>query len=199
MEWRTIPIPNTTIRIQSINTKDLSLIIVKNNFSNKVLDYYIRNRESFKTWEPVRQEVFYTQEYHRTALKSGLKKVKDGKEFRFMIFDRNDFNYNKIVGILTFSNIVKGPFLSCFAGYSIDNLVQNKGYMSQALKSGIKFMFETIGLHRIEANIMPRNISSLKVVTKLGFKNEGLSPKYLKINGHWEDHIHMVLRNKDLE
>lgn len=37
--------------------------------------------------------------------------------------------------------------------------------------------------------------ASLRVVEKLGFYNEGLAYKYLKINGKWEDHIHMVLLN----
>ena len=31
---------------------------------------------------------------------------------------------------------------------------------------------------------------------KAGFYNEGLALKYLKINGVWEDHIHMVLRSE---
>jgi ribosomal-protein-alanine N-acetyltransferase len=55
-----------------------------------------------------------------------------------------------------------------------------------------------MSLHRIEANIMPRNQRSLRVVEKLGFVDEGLSRDYLKINEKWEDHIHMVLLNKDL-
>lgn len=175
------------------------LLILQENSSKKVLDYYLRNREPFKIWEPLRQEGFYTLEHHKTVLKAGTKRVKEGKEYRFMIFEKNDSNLNKVIGVLTFSNIVRGPFLSCFAGYSIDNNLHNKGYMTQALKAGIDYIFGVIGLHRIEANIMPKNISSLKVVTKLGFKNEGLSPKYLMINGAWEDHVHMVLRNGEME
>ena len=182
-----------------LKTKDLNLILVKENFSKKVLDYYLRNREPFRIWEPVRQEEFYTTGYHKKALKSGLNKAAEGKEYRFLIFKNSDTSLKKVIGILTFSSIVKGPFLSCFVGYSIDHEVQNRGYMTQALKAGIKFIFDSIGLHRIEANIMPNNISSLTVVDKLGFKNEGLSPKYLKIDGKWEDHIHMVLRNIKLE
>ena len=187
------------IKFPFLLTKNLKIVILKEKYSKKVLDYYVRNRDSFKIWEPRRKKNFYTLAHHRTALKEGLKKIKEGKEYRFMIFDKDDIELNKVIGVLSFSSIVKGPFLSCFVGYSIDNEIQNKGYMTQALKAGIDFIFNTIGLHRVEANIMPNNIPSLKVVTKLGFKNEGLSPKYLKINGIWEDHIHMVLRNVMLE
>jgi ribosomal-protein-alanine N-acetyltransferase len=184
---------------EPILTKNLRLIVLKKSSAGIVLDYYLRNRESFKIWEPLRPESFYTIKHHKSALKSGLQKVKAGREYRFLIFENEDIKYKNIIGVLTFSSIVKGPFLSCFVGYSIDNVFQNKGYMTQALQAGIDFIFNIIGLHRIEANIMPKNKASLKVVSKLGFENEGFSPKYLKINGEWEDHVHMVLRNQKQE
>ena len=180
-------------------TEDLKLIILTERHAKTVCDYYRRNRDSFKEWEPLRSEKFYTIKHHQSALKLGLEKAREGSEYRFQLIKKDDTKLQKVVGTLSFSSIVKGPFLSCFAGYSMDSSIQNRGFMTQALEAGIKFIFETAGLHRIEANIMPKNLPSLKVVSKLGFENEGLSPNYLKINGKWEDHIHMVLRNKELE
>ena len=43
---------------------------------------------------------------------------------------------------------------------------------------------------------MPAQFGSQK---KQGFTYEGTSPKYLKINGIWEDHLHYVKRNAALE
>lgn len=60
-------------------------------------------------------------------------------------------------------------------------------------------MFNEYTLHRIEATVMPNNSSSLKVLNKLKFQNEGLSKKYQKINGKWENHIHMALLNPMIE
>jgi len=182
-----------------LTSKNLILEIPKVKMANKVLDYYIRNRETFKIWEPIRGEDFYKLKHHKISLKSGIQKAKAGTEYAFLIFSKEDSRKETVIGKLTFSSIVKGPFLSCFVGYSIDSAMQNKGYMTEALEAGVNFIFNTVGLHRIEANIMPRNIESLRVVEKLGFKNEGLSPKYLKINGVWDDHVHMVLRNMELE
>ncbi|EOD01178.1 Ribosomal-protein-S5p-alanine acetyltransferase [Caldisalinibacter kiritimatiensis] len=71
--------------------------------------------------------------------------------------------------------------------------------MTEALKMGIDIAFNELKLHRIEANIMPKNEASLRIVKKLGFYEEGVAKKYLKINGKWEDHIHMVLLNEDIE
>ena len=42
---------------------------------------------------------------------------------------------------------------------------------------------------------MPHNARSRRVVAKLGFAEEGMARKYLKINGAWEDHIHYVMLN----
>ena len=46
---------------------------------------------------------------------------------------------------------------------------------------------------------MPRNGASLRVLEKNGYQNEGISPAYMKINGKWEDHVHMVRRNLAME
>ena len=72
----------------------------------------------------------------------------------------------------------------------------NKGYATQAVAAVVRYAFETLRLHRIEANIMPRNKASRRVAEKCGFREEGASPRYLKINGVWEDHIHMALLNE---
>lgn len=73
------------------------------------------------------------------------------------------------------------------------------GLHDGSLARVIRYAFDELRLHRIEANIMPRNSASLKMVEKLGFSSEGLARKYLKINGIWEDHIHMVLLNEAVE
>nr|WP_281201113.1 GNAT family N-acetyltransferase [Orenia metallireducens] len=95
--------------------------------------------------------------------------------------------------------MVRGCFQSCYLGYHLDKEEVNNGYMTEALEEAINFLFEEFKLHRIEANIMPKNNPSLRVVQKLGFYNEGLAKKYLTINGKWEDHIHMVLLNEEVE
>ena len=85
--------------------------------------------------------------------------------------------------------------MSCHLGYKLDKDFINRGYMTEAAREGIEIIFNEYGLHRVEANIMPKNPRSVRVVQKLGFYNEGLARKYLKINGKWEDHVHWVLLN----
>jgi ribosomal-protein-alanine N-acetyltransferase len=49
------------------------------------------------------------------------------------------------------------------------------------------------GLHRVEANIQPDNLRSIHLVRSLGFRLEGHSPRYLRINGEWKDHDRYAL------
>ena len=70
--------------------------------------------------------------------------------------------------------------------------------MTGAIALVTDYAFSQLQLHRIEANVMPWNSASLRVLEKNGYEREGVSPEYLFINGRWEDHVHMVRRNRDL-
>ena len=162
-------------------------------FAERVLDYYRRNRTFLEEWEPVRDEKFYTLRFQRGQLENDRRELRNGTSFRLWIFKKQD--PARAIGTLGFGNIVRGAFLSCFLGYKLDRDEINNGYMTEALRAGSGVMFGEYGLHRIEANIMPKNGRSLRVAEKLGFCSEGLARRYLNINGRWEDHIHMVLLN----
>ena len=58
-------------------------------------------------------------------------------------------------------------------------------------------MFDTLGLHRLEAACLPANAASQGVLGKLGFTHEGLARRYLRINGEWHDHLMFALLEED--
>ena len=41
----------------------------------------------------------------------------------------------------------------------------------------------------MQANIIPRNLPSIRLAERMGFRLEGLALKYLKIAGEWQDHL----------
>ena len=182
-----------------IKTERLVLKPLYENNARVVLDYYVRNRDFLKPWSPVMDEKFFTLKHQEKVLKDNMKKVDEGCLFSFWIFKKEDKEFKRTIGAVNFNNIVRGCFQSCHLGYRLDKDEINRGYITEALAGAVDFAFKKLKLHRIEANVIPRNIASIKVVEKLGFYNEGLAKKYLKINGKWEDHIHMVLLNEDLE
>ncbi|WP_246495768.1 GNAT family N-acetyltransferase [Ameyamaea chiangmaiensis] len=57
--------------------------------------------------------------------------------------------------------------------------------------------FTDIGLHRLEANIQPGNVTSIALVRRIGFRKEGFSPRYLRIEGVWHDHERWALLRDD--
>ncbi len=177
-------------------TDRLILKVLHPSSARLVLDYYLRNIKFPAGWEPVKGGDFYTLPFQADVLANDLENIENGGALRLWLFKRDD--PERVIGMVGFNNIVRGAFLSCFLSYKLDQGETGLGYMTEAVKKGIGVMFGAYGLHRVEANIMPGNTRSLRLVERLGFYNEGLARRYLKINGRWEDHIHMVLLNDAL-
>ncbi|HBH13616.1 MAG: GCN5-related N-acetyltransferase [Clostridiales bacterium 38_11] len=181
--------------IKEYDSERLSLKILGPEHADLVLDYYYRNKDFFVEWDPEREDDFYTKSNQADQLKYELSEYKKGNFFRLWIFKKLDDS--KTIGNICFSNIIYGNFRSCFLGYKLDIMEINKGYMTEAIQRGIQIVFDEFGLHRIEVNIMPRNIKSLRVAEKLGLEKEGFSKSYLYINKKWEDHYHFATYNDD--
>jgi ribosomal-protein-alanine N-acetyltransferase len=179
-------------------TDRLCLKVIGPDFAPQSLDYYTRNQDFLQEWNPTPPADFYTLAYHQARLRVELGLINEGRLARFWLFKREDATFDRAIGNLAFNNIVRGAFQSCHLGYQLDEREINRGYMTEALERAIAFAFGEMQLHRIEANVMPRNLRSCRVLTKLGFVEEGLARQYLKINGVWEDHIHYVLLNDNV-
>lgn len=101
-----------------------------------------------------------------------------------------------IVGTFNLSGIVRGYFQSGFLGYEVFSPHQKKGYMTIGLRLLLAEAFSTLNLHRLEANIQPENIGSIKLVKSAGFVKEGFSKSYLNIGGFgWKDHERWAIIN----
>ena len=98
-----------------------------------------------------------------------------------------------ITGCMSINNIVGGVFRNGMLGYWIGAPHVRRGYMGEALQLALRHAFRGLGLHRVEANIMPHNDASIALVKRAGFRLEGLSRKYLKIAGRWSDHERWAL------
>jgi [ribosomal protein S5]-alanine N-acetyltransferase len=95
---------------------------------------------------------------------------------------------DEITGVINLTNVVMGAFRSGYLGYYAFAGHERRGFMRAGLKAVTAHAFGTLKLHRLEANIQPRNRASLALARASGFKLEGYSPRYLKIGGRWRDH-----------
>ena len=103
----------------------------------------------------------------------------------------------RIVGAINLSQIFMGPFCSAYLGYYIGAPYAHQGYMTEALQLMLKFAFKQLKLHRLEANVQPRNLASIALVKRAGFVREGFSRRYLKIGGRWRDHQRWAMLAED--
>ena len=103
----------------------------------------------------------------------------------FLVCDRES---GGLAGVINLSEIVRGIFHSAYMGYYGFEPFAGRGFMSRGMALVITRAFRDLKLHRLEANIQPGNTASIRLVERLGFRREGLSPRYLKINGRWRDH-----------
>ena len=103
----------------------------------------------------------------------------------------------ELVGVINFSEIVRGRLRSAYLGYYAFVPHVGRGYMTEGLALALRRAFGPLRLHRIEANIQPANAASKALVRRLGFRQEGFSPRYLKIAGRWRDHERWALLAED--
>lgn len=177
-----------------IQTPRLYLRTGTPTMGTQIADYYHRNAAFFQPWNPIIEPTFFTPEFQRRKLSQELIQHHNRRLLKLWI--SRPTASEQVIGHVALSNIVWGGFLSCFLGYALDQHCNGQGYMQEALAALVAHAFGQLHLHRIEANIMPRNQASIRVVEKLGFVCEGLSRRYLNINGIWEDHRHYVLLNE---
>jgi ribosomal-protein-alanine N-acetyltransferase len=123
-----------------------------------------------------------------------LKRYRGGNNVSLLAIDDSD----ELIACVNLNEIVRGAFQSAYVGYFVFEPFAGKGLMRQAMELVIDHAFHELGLHRVEANIQPSNHRSLKLVKSLGFRHEGFSPRYLKIEDEWKDHERFALTIEDL-
>lgn len=87
---------------------------------------------------------------------------------------------------------------NAYLGYWVGAPYAGQGYMSEGLELVLRHAFESLRLHRLEANIQPDNEASIRLVERNGFRLEGFSPRYLKVCGRWRDHQRWAICREDV-
>ena len=157
--------------------------------------FYRRNRAAFAPFDPRQPEEFFTTEGQAERLAFDLEQAEAGRSFRFLLVQPR--HPGKVIGLAGLNEIIMGAFHSCFISYKIDHSLWGRGYGSEAIAALTEWGFRELDLHRVEANIMPRNLASRRAAAKAGYVEEGLARHYLKIDGVWEDHLHYVRLNEE--
>ena len=135
-------------------------------------------------------------EYGREVFDHMLEDAERETNEYFVICRRSD---DAIVGTINLSQIFRKAFQNAYLGYALGARFTGNGYMTEAVQLILKFAFEELKLHRVEANVKPANKPSIAVLQRCGFTKEGFSRRYLKIGGRWRDHERWAIIKEDWE
>ncbi|MFC8450911.1 GNAT family N-acetyltransferase [Kitasatospora sp. NPDC057223] len=157
-----------------------------------------RNRDWLRRWEatvppsPAGREPGSRPTY-RQMVRYLRGEASAGRMLPFVVLHKG-----RLAGQLTVGGITWGSMCSANVGYWIDEAVAGQGIMPTAVALSVEHCFGVLGLHRIEVCIRPENMPSRRVVEKLGFRSEGMRPRYLHIDGDWRDHLVYVLTAEEV-
>lgn len=146
---------------------------------------YRVNREHLRPWEPARDEAFYTEEWQSRHAERCVADAAAGRSERFVIAASD----GEIRGRMNLNNIVRGAFWSADLGYWVAAAWQGRGLATAAVRSIASHARTDLRLHRLQAATLLHNAGSQRVLAVNGFTRIGVAPRYLEIDGSWQDHV----------
>lgn len=162
-----------------------------------LLDLSIRNQGHFEYWMPVKPpKDTYTLPKQLERIQQLKENQKADRSYAFGIFLTET---NQLVGEVSAAFVERFPAETCMIGYQLDQQYNGQGIMSIAVRQAARLLFEEYQFHRLRAEVMPENIGSIRVLEKVGFRQEGIAKKSLFINGAWEDFVLFALLKEELE
>lgn len=170
-----------------LETANLELHVCNAAAADLVLDFYLRNIDIFAKYEPITADDFYTVEHQAKILDFEYKNILKLGMVRYWIFEKN--NPNKIIGTVSYRSIIKPIYSSCTLGYKMDQAYTNRGLCTEAISASLPIITDEIGIHRVEAFVLPDNEPSKHILEKLGFEQEGLIRDKITIQGIRRDHL----------
>ena len=158
-----------------------------------LVGFFTENAAHMAPWEPPRPPDFLTEEFWRIQVGRHRRAFENGTALMLFLFLRSD--PGRVIGQISFTSMLRGPAEMCTVGYALAESAVGKGYMTEALRASLDYVFEDLNLHRVMANFMPHNQRSNAVLRRLGFTVEGYARDYLFIDGGWRDHVLTALTN----
>lgn len=113
------------------------------------------------------------------------RSAEQGLTYQLFAFDKTD---SHLIGSVQCALIQRYDVQKAYLGYNILNNYWRMGYGYELAHAMIEHAFKSFKLHRLEAEVLPSNIVSIKLSKKLGMTYEGTRRRCLYVNGEWRDH-----------
>lgn len=171
-----------------LETPRLLLTIAPPSAAPRMAAFAVENEAHLARWEPPRAEGFFTEAFWRKRIDRNHDEFARDLSLRLSLFRRGAPD-GPVLGHANLSQFIRGPFQCCMLGYALDHRCEGQGLMFEALTATIAFAFGPLELHRIQANHLPTNERSGRLLRRLGFVVEGYARDYLFIEDRWADHV----------
>jgi ribosomal-protein-alanine N-acetyltransferase len=152
-----------------------------------------RSREWLEPWEPLPEPTSPDPVTDAEAFRARCGAWERQRHFDSAYGYGMFLHEGPFIGEVSLGSVQRGPFQSAFVGYWVDAEHAGQGYVPEGVAVILRHGFEELGLHRIEAAIVPRNVASRRVMDKLGLREEGMAERFLQIRGVWEDHVRYAI------
>ena len=182
--------------VLALETERLRLSVLRKSEAPRVTAYFVKNRDFHKKYAQTHTDDYFTVSMQRKYLAYDYNSFLDGSLAPLWITLKET---GEIIGRVSFFNFAFGGMMSCACGYHLDKDHTGKGYMTEALKGAMAFVFDEYKMHRIEAFIVPDNEPSLNLVKRCGFHYEGKRISYMHINGRYRDHEAFYILEDDVK
>ena len=179
----------------ALETEHLRLSVLRKSEGTRACEYFLNNREFHRQFSQTHSDDYFTVSMQKKYLAFDCDSFLDGTLVPLWITVKGS---DKLIGRVSFFNFAYGGMMSCACGYHLDKDETGKGYMTEALRASLAFIFDEYKMHRIEAFILPENERSLALVNRLGFHYEGRRISYMHINGEYRDHEAFYILENDM-
>lgn len=82
-------------------------------------------------------------------------------------------------------------------GCTLNKDFHGKGYATEALTAMVNYLFGALKKHRVIASIDPRNMPSIRLIERLGFRKEAHFKESYFLRGEWVDDVIYAMLDKD--
>jgi ribosomal-protein-alanine N-acetyltransferase len=191
-------VPEEPILLEPVRTSRLLLRSLEEGDRAAYIRMMDVSREHLAPWSPAEDPHETPDHRFDRALATCRKGLQAGSACRLAGL----LDDGRIAGLFNLNNIVRGVFQSADAGWLVASDCTGRGIATEGVIALLDVAFAPppigLGLHRVQAAVIPANLASLRVAARCGFKREGFSPEYLRIAGRWQDHILMAVRARSL-
>lgn len=164
--------------------EDTTIRLIRVDDAEAIAAHRARDRRAYAAWEPAQPDEFYTAAGQRRRIETLLGEHARGERWPAVILAGDE-----VVGQVTVSTILRGPFRKGFLGYWVASAFDGRGHATRAVGRILTVMTEELGLHRAEAHTRMDNLASQRVLRANGFRPWGVAHAHIFLEGAWHDEV----------